>query len=68
MEEEDTGMVSSCRQPSEEEGRLERGRENVVFGVALRLLFIDFVFVSNHQQTQPLTSGYYYKLAVVCRS
>ena len=27
MEEEDTGMVSCCRQPSEEEGRLERERE-----------------------------------------
>jgi len=26
MEEEDTGMVSCCRQPSEEEGRLERDR------------------------------------------
>ena len=26
MEEEDTGMVSYCRQPSEEEGRLERDR------------------------------------------
>jgi len=24
MDEEDTGMVSCCRQPSEEEGRLER--------------------------------------------
>jgi len=24
MEEENTGMVSCCRQPSEEEGRLER--------------------------------------------
>jgi len=24
MEEEDTGMVSCCRQPSDEEGRLER--------------------------------------------
>ena len=24
MEEEDTGMVSCCRQPSEEEGRLDR--------------------------------------------
>jgi len=29
MEEEDTGMVSCCRQPSEEEGRLERERERV---------------------------------------
>ena len=27
MEEEDTGTVSCCRQPSEEEGRLERERE-----------------------------------------
>jgi len=27
MEEEDTGMVSCCHQPSEEEGRLERERE-----------------------------------------
>ena len=27
MEEEDTGMVSCCRQPSEEEGRLERERQ-----------------------------------------
>jgi len=27
MEEEDTGMVSCCRQPSEEEGQLERERE-----------------------------------------
>ena len=27
MEEEDTGMVSCCRQPSEEEGRLGRERE-----------------------------------------
>ena len=27
MEEEDTGMVSCCRQLSEEEGRLERDRE-----------------------------------------
>jgi len=27
MEEEDTGMVSCCRQPSEEEGRLERERD-----------------------------------------
>ena len=26
MEEEDTGMVSCCRQPSDEEGRLERER------------------------------------------
>ena len=26
MEEEDTGMVSCCRQPSEEEGRPERER------------------------------------------
>jgi len=25
MEEEDTGMVSCCRQPLEEEGGLERG-------------------------------------------
>jgi len=28
MQEEDTGMVSCCRQPSEEEGRLERERLN----------------------------------------
>ena len=28
MEEENTGMVSCCRQPSEEEGRLERERES----------------------------------------
>jgi len=27
MEEEDTGMVSCCCQPSEEEGRLERERD-----------------------------------------
>jgi len=26
IEEEDTGMASCCRQPSEEEGRLERER------------------------------------------
>ena len=26
MEEEDTGMVSCCRQPSEEDGQLERER------------------------------------------
>ena len=28
MEEKDTGMVSCCRQPSEEEGRLQRAIEN----------------------------------------
>ena len=27
MEEEDTGMVSCCRQPSEQESRVERERE-----------------------------------------
>jgi len=27
MQEEDMGMVSCCRQPSKEEGRLERERE-----------------------------------------
>ena len=32
MEEEDTRMVSCCRQPSEEEGRLERERE-VWYGI-----------------------------------
>jgi len=33
MEEEDTGMVSCCRQPSEEEGRLERERERERDGI-----------------------------------
>ena len=32
MEEEDTGMVSCCRQPSEEEGQLERERTHVKVG------------------------------------
>jgi len=31
---------------------------NVVFGVTLRLLIIDFVVVSRHQQTRPLISDY----------
>jgi len=35
MEEEDTLMVSCCRQPSEEEGRLERERERERDNVSL---------------------------------
>jgi len=31
MEEEDTRMVSCCRQPSKEEGRLERERYGMVY-------------------------------------
>jgi len=44
MEEEETGMVSCCRQPSEEEGRLDR--ENISYSTYnARLLFMMHVIL-----------------------
>jgi len=50
MEEEDTGMVSCCRQPSEDEGRLEREREREAESVTTsRELTSGFDFCSRNR-------------------
>jgi len=43
MEEEDTGMVSCCRQPSEEEGRLEREREFHIIFITISAFTFHFI-------------------------